>query len=327
MSTMRAVYITATGDSSILKVSNIPKPVPKPNEVLVKIHFVGVNFGDTLYRAGKRAFSLPGVLGAEASGEIVEIGSDVTHYSVGDRVALLGGATYAEYTVVRDDLIAKVPDGVSYEKAAAALAIGMTSLGLVKLGYEVKKGDWVLIHAAAGGIGLVLCQLCKQAGAHVIGTTSSDTKAEMVKRAGADHVLNYKTHTNDQVFAQIEKLTNGRLVHVVFDSVGADMFDLSLRSTRDFGTVVEYGIASGEVPPFNLLRLGEKSTTLKFFNLHVAIATREGFTSLANEVLKLVEDGKLDLNISKIYTLDQVKEVHDALESRQTIGKLLLKIQ
>ncbi|KAF9965581.1 hypothetical protein BGZ73_001386, partial [Actinomortierella ambigua] len=154
MSTMRAVQITAPGDTSILKVSSIPKPVPKPNEVLIKVHYASVNFADTLRRSGKFTVSYPFVPGAEGSGEIVSLGSSVTSLSVGDRVAFLGGATYAEYAVAEGDRVVKIPEGVSYEKAAAALSNGMSSMGLSQLAHKVQKGDWVLIHAVAGGVGL-----------------------------------------------------------------------------------------------------------------------------------------------------------------------------
>ncbi|KAF9977059.1 NADPH:quinone reductase [Actinomortierella ambigua] len=323
---MRAIQITAPGDTSILKVSTIPKPVPKPNEVLVKICFSGVTFRDSLCRSGKFPFSLPGVLGSEASGEIVKLGSQVTGHSVGDRVAILDADTYAEYAAVREDRAAKIPDGVSYEQAAGALSNGMTSLGLVLLAYKVQRDDWVLIHAAGGGLGLVLCQLCKQAGARVIGLTSSDAKAELAMRAGADHVLNTTMHSHDEIFAEIGKLTNGQLVDVVYDSVGADTFELSLRSTRRFGTVIVYGLASGPVPPFDLMSMMYKSVKVTFFGLYAAMTTRGEFNSLANATLKLVADGKLDLNISKIYPLEQAKDAHDALESRRSTGKLLLRI-
>ncbi|KAF9965907.1 NADPH:quinone reductase, partial [Actinomortierella ambigua] len=205
---MRAVQIAAPGDTSILKVSSISKPTPKPNEVLIK-----------------------------GSGEIVGLGSSVTGHHVGDRVAFLGGNTYAEYAVTNGDRVVKIPEGVSYEKAAADLSSGMSSMGLIQLSYKVQMGDWVLIHAVAGGVGLVLTQLCKQAGAHVIGLTSSDAKADLAKRAGADYVFNYKTLSHDEIIAQINKVTNGQMVDVVYDSVGADTFDLSLRSVRSFGTV------------------------------------------------------------------------------------------
>ncbi|KAG0227485.1 NADPH:quinone reductase [Actinomortierella wolfii] len=324
MSTMRAVQIPHHGDSSVLAVSNIPKPSPRPDEILVKVAAAGVNFIDTYQRSGLYPQQMPFVLGREGAGEIVEVGSSVDDFAVGDRVVFLGPHAYAEYTAVKRDNVAKLPENVSYEKAAASLLQGMTGWSLVRQAYEVKKGDWVLIHAAAGGMGLLLCQMCKLLGANVIGTTSTDAKAALAKKAGADYVVDY-SQGYDELIKKVDELTDKKGVHVVFDGVGAATFDVSLKAVRLLGTVISFGNASGAVPPISIMRLAEKNIRLMRTTLFKFITTREDFEALAGEVLKLVSDNKLDINIYKEYRLEDVKQAHDDLESRKTTGKLLLK--
>ena len=201
----------------------------------------------------------------------------------------------------------------------------MTAWSLVRQAYKVEKGDWVLVHAAAGGVGLLLCQMCKYLGANVIGTTSSEAKAKLAKENGADYVVDY-SNGYDALVEKVNELTGNKGVHVVLDGVGAATFDVSLKVVRRLGTVVSFGNASGAVPPVNLMRLAEKNIRLMRTTLFQYITTREEFDALSSEVVQLVADKKLDLAIHKIYPIQDVKHAHDDLEGRKTTGKLLLKI-
>ncbi|KAF9973612.1 NADPH:quinone reductase [Actinomortierella ambigua] len=325
MSTMRAVQIPHHGDSTVLAVANIPKPEPKGNEVLVKVAAAGVNFIDTYQRSGLYPQKMPFVLGREGAGEIVQVGPSAQGFKVGDRVAFVAAHSYAEYAAVADSKVVKLPENLSYEKAAAALLQGMTGWSLVRQAYEVKPGDWVLIHAAAGGMGLLLCQMCKLLGANVIGTTSTAAKAELAKKAGADYVVDY-SQGYDDVIQKVHELTDNKGVHVVFDGVGAATFDASLKAVRLLGTVISFGNASGAVPPISIMCLAEKNIRLMRTTLFNYITTREDFEKLAGDVLKLVVENKLDINIYKEYKLEDVKQAHDDLEGRKTTGKLILTL-
>jgi len=196
---------------------------------------------------------------------------------------------------------------------------------LVRQAYRVEKGDWVLIHAAAGGVGLLLCQMCKLLGANVIGTTSTDAKAEIAMKNGADYVVNY-SNGYDALAEKVDELTGNKGVHAVFDGVGAATFDVSLKVVRRLGTVVSFGNASGAVPPVNILRLSQKNIRLMRTTLFNYIVTREEFDTLSSELLQLVAENKLEFAIHKVYPIQDVKQAHDDLESRKTSGKLLLKI-
>lgn len=191
--------------------------------------------------------------------------------------------------------------------------------------YRVQKGDWVLVHAAAGGVGLLLCQLCKHFGANVIGTTSTAAKAELAKSNGADHVVDY-SKGYDSLIEKVNELTDNKGVHAVFDGVGAATFDVSLKVVRRLGTVIVFGNSSGAVPPFNILRLSEKNVRLMRTTLFQYMATREEFEALSNELVQLVEDHGLNFTIHKVYPIQDSKHAHDDLEGRKTTGKLLLKI-
>ncbi|KAG0304562.1 NADPH:quinone reductase [Dissophora globulifera] len=325
MSTMHAVQIPKHGDSSVLAYVSVPKPSPKPDQVLIKVAYAGVNFIDTYQRSGLYPQVLPFILGREGSGEIVELGSDVKDLKVGDRVAFLGPSSYAEYDAVSTTSVAKLPDAVNLEMGAALLLQGLTAWSLVRQAYNVQKGDWVLVHAAAGGVGLLLCQMCKVLGANVIGTTSTDAKAQLAKENGADHVVDY-SKGYDSLVEKVNELTGSKGVHVVFDGVGAATFDASLKVVRRLGTVVSFGNASGSVPPVNIMRLAEKNIRLMRTTLFKYITTREEFDSLSAELLQLVADNKLDFAIHKVYPIQDVKQAHDDLERRKTTGKLLLKL-
>ncbi|KAG0006106.1 NADPH:quinone reductase [Modicella reniformis] len=323
---IHAVQITSHGDSSILTYVTVPKPTPKPDQVLVKIAYSGVNFIDTYQRSGLYPQSLPFILGREGSGEIVELGSDVKgDFNVGDRVAFVGPGSYAEYDAVSTHSVVKLPDNITLEKGAALLLQGLTAWTLVRQAYKVEKGDWVLVHAAAGGVGLLVCQMCKHLGANVIGTTSTDAKAQLAKENGADYVVDY-SNGYDALIEKVNELTEKKGVHVVFDSVGAATFDASLKVVRRLGTVISFGNSSGAVPPVNIMRLAEKNIRLMRTTLFQYITTREEFNALSSELLRLVADNKVHFAIHKVYPIQDVKQAHDDLESRKTTGKLLLKL-
>ncbi|KAF9317053.1 NADPH:quinone reductase [Podila horticola] len=326
MTTSHAVQIAAHGDSSVLAYVPVAKPTAKPDQVLIKVHYAGVNFIDTYQRSGLYPQAMPFVLGREGSGEIVEVGSQAgSGFKVGDRVAFIGPGSYAEYAAVSTLTVAKLPDSITYEKGAALLIQGLTAWSLVRQAYKIEKGDWVLIHAAAGGMGLLLCQISKLLGAHVIGTTSTEAKAELARKNGADHVVNY-ANGYDPVVEKINELTGGKGVHVVYDGVGAATFDTSLKVVRRLGTVISFGNSSGSVPPVNIMRLAEKNIRLMRTTLFQYLTTREEFETLSSELLQLVAENKLEFAIHKVYPIQDVKQAHDDLESRKTTGKLLLKV-
>ncbi|KAF8952148.1 NADPH:quinone reductase [Haplosporangium bisporale] len=324
--TCHAVQIAKHGDSSVLAYVEVPKPSPKPDQVLIKVHYAGVNFIDTYQRSGLYPQPMPFILGREGSGEIVEVGAEAEGgFKVGDRVAFSGPSSYAEYTAISTLTVAKLPDNISYEKGAALLIQGLTAWTLARQAYKIEKGDWVLVHAAAGGMGLLLCQIAKLMGAHVIGTTSTDAKAELARKNGADYVINY-ANGYDPVIEKINELTGGKGVHVVYDGVGAATFDTSLKVVRRLGTVISFGNSSGAVPPVNILRLSEKNIRLMRTTLYQYLTTREEFERLSSELLQLVAENKLDFAVHKVYPIQEVKQAHDDIESRKTTGKLLLKI-
>ncbi|KAG9069084.1 NADPH:quinone reductase [Linnemannia hyalina] len=325
-STIHAVQIPKHGDSSVLAYVPVPKPTPKPDQVLVKVAYAGVNFIDTYQRSGLYPQTLPFIVGREGSGEIVEVGPEAKgDFKVGDRVAFMGPSSYAEYDAVSTISLAKLPDAISLEQGAALLLQGLTAWSLVRQAYRVEKGDWVLIHAAAGGVGLLLCQMCKLLGANVIGTTSSEAKAQLAKANGADYVVDYSNGYGELV-AKVNELTGNKGVHVVFDGVGASTFDVSLKVVRRLGTVISFGNASGAVPPVNIMRLAEKNIRLMRTTLFQYITTREEFDALSSELLGLVAEGKLQFAIHKVYPIQDVKQAHDDLEGRKTTGKLVLKL-
>lgn len=325
-STIHAVQIPKHGDSSVLAYVPVPKPTPKPDQVLVKVAYAGVNFIDTYQRSGLYPQTLPFIVGREGSGEIVEVGPEAKgNFKVGDRVAFMGPGSYAEYDAVSTLSVAKLPDAVSLEQGAALLLQGLTAWSLVRQAYKVEKGDWVLIHAAAGGVGLLLCQMCKLLGANVIGTTSSEAKAQLAKANGADYVVDY-SKGYDELVTKVNELTGNKGVQVVFDGVGASTFDVSLKVVRRLGTVISFGNASGAVPPVNIMRLAEKNIRLMRTTLFQYITTREEFEALSSELLGLVAEGKLQFAIHKVYPIQDVKQAHDDLEGRKTTGKLVLKL-
>jgi len=306
-----------------MELVDLPVPQPKPNEAVVKIAAVGVNFIDVYNREGRYKTPLPFVLGQEAAGVVSAVGSDVREVSVGDRVAYtLALGSYAEYAVVPADKLVKIPSGVSEREAAAAILQGMTAHYLVYDTYPLKKGETALVHAAAGGVGLLLVQMAHNLGARVIATVSTDEKAKLAREAGADEVILY---TQSDFEAETRRLTDGKGVHVVYDSVGKTTFDKGLNVLRPRGMMALFGGSSGAVAPFDPLVLTQKgSIFLTRPSLGAYVITPEELQNRAAAVFGMIRDGKLKLRIEHVYPLAQAQQAHRDLESRKTTGKLLL---
>ena len=306
-----------------MELVDLPVPQPKPNEAVVKIAAVGVNFIDVYNREGRYKTPLPFVLGQEAAGVVSAVGSDVREVSVGDRVAYtLALGSYAEYAVVPADKLVKIPSGVSEREAAAAILQGMTAHYLVYNTYPLKKGETALVHAAAGGVGLLLVQMAHNLGARVIATVSTDEKAKLAREAGADEVILY---TQSDFEAETKRLTDGKGVHVVYDSVGKTTFDKGLNVLRPRGMMALFGGSSGAVAPFDPLVLTQKgSIFLTRPSLGAYVITPEELQNRAAAVFGMIRDGKLKLRIEHVYPLAQAQQAHRDLESRKTTGKLLL---
>jgi NADPH:quinone reductase len=320
---MKAIQVKHTGGPEVLGLVELPVPEPKANEAVVKIVAAGVNFIDVYFREGRYKAVVPFVPGQEAAGDVVAVGSAVTDVKVGDRVGytmVLG--SYAEYAAVPADRLVKIPEGVSYEQAAASLLQGMTAQYLLYSTYPLKKGETALAHAAAGGVGLLLVQMAHNLGARVIGTVSTAEKAKLAREAGADDVILY-TQVDFEV--ETRRLTNGKGVDVVYDSVGKTTFEKGLNVIRPRGYMVLYGGSSGAVPPFDLIHLSQKgSLYVTRPTLAHYIATREELEERSQAVFGMIAAGKLKLRIEHTYPLKDVAQAHRDLEARKTTGKVLL---
>ncbi|HUS09872.1 MAG TPA: quinone oxidoreductase [Pyrinomonadaceae bacterium] len=320
---MKAIQVATVGGPEVLTLVDLPVPDPKPNEALVQIKAAGVNFIDVYFREGRYPAPLPFVNGQEGAGLVVAVGTEVTILRLGDRVAYTGSlGSYAEYAAVPADRLVRIPDELDFEQAAAAMLQGMTAHYLSHTTYKIKSGETALIHAAAGGVGLLLVQMAKQLGARVIGTAGSETKAQLARDAGADEVIIY---TQQDFETATRALTDGRGVHVVYDGVGKDTFARDLKVLRPRGYLVLFGGASGAVPPFDLLELTKHgSLFVTRPSLQHYVATREELEQRSNDVLRMISAGKLQLRIHKQYPLEDVRQAHHDLEGRKTTGKLLL---
>ena len=320
---MKAVQVAEAGGPQVMRVVEIPTPNPGPNDVLIKVAASGVNFIDIYVREGRYSNALPLTPGQEAAGTVVEVGSEVKHLAEGDRVAwcsILG--TYAEFALAPADRVVPIPSDISFEQAAAVMLQGMTAHYLSHAAYPIKAGDDVLIHAGAGGTGMLLTQYAKLLGARVYTTVSTPAKADLSRQAGADEVILY-TEKNYEV--EIKKLTFDRGVAAVYDSVGATTFEQSLKSLRPRGTLVLFGSAGGEVPPFAPIRLAPLgSLFLTRPILRDYVATREELLERAGSVFGAVRDGKLTIRIETQFPLEASPLAHEALDGRKTTGKLLL---
>ena len=320
---MEAIQIYKTGGPEVLTLQTLPDPMPAAGQALVRIAAAGVNFIDTYFREGRYPATLPYTLGQEAAGTVVAVSDGVTSVEVGDRVAwCLVPGTYATLAVAPAERLVKIPDGISTEQAAAGILQGMTAHYLLHSTYPVKAGEKILIHAGAGGTGLLVIQMAKRLGAHVITTVSTDEKAQLARAAGADDVILY---TREDVVARVKELTGGAMLPVVYDSVGKTTFEESLKCLRPRGVLVLFGGASGAVPPFDLIRLSTMGSlyvtrpTLKDY-----ITTRDDLEERAGEVFRLMAAGELDVRISAKYKLADAAQAQIDLAGRKTTGKLLL---
>jgi NADPH2:quinone reductase len=323
LSAMKAIQVARVGGPEALTLVEVPVPDPKPNEALVQIKSVGVNFIDVYFREGRYPAPLPFINGQEAAGMVVAVGPDVTTLRLGDRVAYTGTlGSYAEYAAVPADRLVKVPDELDFEQAAAAMLQGMTAHYLSHSTYPIKTGDSALIHAAAGGVGLLLVQMAKRLGARVIATAGSEAKAELARGAGADEVIIY---TEQDFETETQRLTDNQGVQVVYDGVGKDTFERDLKVLSPRGYLVLFGGASGAVPPFDLLGLTKHgSLFVTRPSLQHYVASRKELEQRSNEVLQMVVRGELKLRIYRKYQLEDVRQAHLDLEGRKTTGKLLL---
>lgn len=320
---MKAVRIHEFGGPEVLRYEDVPRPEPGAGEALVKIAAAGVNFIDIYHRIGLYPLSLPLMLGLEAAGVVEAVGPGVTEFKPGDPVAFGSQqGAYAEYIAVPAAKLVPVPPELNLAEAAGALIQGMTAHFLSHSTYPLKNGDTALIHAAAGGVGLLLVQMAKKQGATVIGTTSTEEKAQLVRQAGADHVILY---TQDDFEAETKRLTEGRGVDVVYDSVGQTTFEKSLNVLRLRGMMVLYGQSSGKVAPIDPLTLNSKgSLFLTRPSVFHYIAAREDLLWRSGDLFKWLAAGEIKLRIERQLPLAEAAEAQRLLSSRQTAGKLIL---
>lgn len=324
--TMKIIQVPEPGGPENMKLVEVPKPSPGPGQALVRLAASGVNFIDVYFRIGLYKADLPITIGNEGAGTVEAVGSGVTDVKPGDRVAYaMARGSYAEYAVVPAAQLVPIPEGVDFQTAAAAMLQGMTAHYLTHSTFPLKKGDTCLVHAAAGGAGGLTVQMAKMLGARVFGTVSTEEKARIARGHGADEVIRY---TEQDFEAEVKRLTDGRGVDVVYDSVGKTTFDKSLNSLRPRGMLVLFGQSSGPVPAFDPNILNAKgSLFLTRPSLAHYIRTRDELLWRAEDVLNWIASGKLKLRIDRAFPLADAAEAHRALEGRHTAGKLVLTVQ
>ena len=319
-----AIRIHQTGGPEVLSWEEVDVPAPAAGEATVRQQAVGLNFIDTYHRTGLYPLPLPAGIGLEGAGVVEAIGTGVTEVKVGDRVAYAGGpvGAYAEVRNIPAHRLLKLPDAIAFKTAAAMMLQGLTAAYLLRRTYRVQPGDAVLIHAAAGGVGLIACQWAKALGATVIGTVGSPAKGELAKAHGCDHVIDYATENFPQ---RVREITGGEGVAVVYDGVGKDVFMGSLDSLRTLGMLVTYGSASGPVPPFDPLLLAQKGS---LFVTRPALmhytAKRADLEALGGELFAMVGAGKLRIEINQTFPLAEAAQAHRDLEARRTTGSTIL---
>ena len=319
----RAIRIHQTGGPEVLQMEEVTVPAPGRGQVKIRHHAIGLNFIEVYFRKGAYPAELPFTPGNEGAGEVIAVGKGVEDFKVGDRVAYAAmPGSYAEERLIDAKFLVKLPKYISYEMGAAMMLKGLTAQYLLRRTFRVKAGDTVLVHAAAGGVGLILCQWAKALGATVIGTVGSAEKARLAKKAGAKHIILY----NEEDFVErVNKITKGRKCDVVYDGVGKATFPGSLDCLRPLGTFVSYGSASGPVDSFNIGLLTQKgslfATRPTLFNY---IAKREDLDAMAKDLFKAVKSGDVVIPIHARYALADVAEAHRALEARETTGAAIL---
>lgn len=319
-----AIRFHQTGGPEVLRWEELALSPLQANETRVKHHAVGLNFIDIYHRSGLYPTPMPSGIGLEGAGMVESVGSAVTDLKPGDRVAYAGGpiGAYAEMRNMPADRLVKLPDALSFEQGAAMMLQGMTAQYLLRRTYRVQPGDTILIHAAAGGVGLIVCQWAKALGANVIGTVSSDAKAALAKAHGCDHAINY---TRENFTERVKEITGGAGVPVVYDSIGKDTFMASLDCLRPLGMMVSFGNASGPVPPFDLGELAKRgSLFLTRPSLFAYVAKRSDLTQSAGELFDMVLTGRVKIEVNQTYALKDAAQAQTDLALRKTTGSTLL---
>ncbi|HTY63400.1 MAG TPA: quinone oxidoreductase [Acidobacteriota bacterium] len=321
---MKAIRVRETGGPEKLLYEDLPVPSPGPGKVLVKIHAIGLNFIDVYYRTGLYKSPLPFTPGMEAAGTVEAVGDKVSGLKPGDRVAYAGAlGAYAEYSEVNAAQLVPLPGDIDFQSAAALMLQGMTAHYLTHSTFPLRKGETLLLHAAAGGVGLLLIQIAKKIGARVIGTVSTEEKASLARSAGADHIIFY---AREDFELEVKRITGGTGVDVVYDSVGKTTFEKSLNCLRRRGMMVLFGQSSGPVPPLEPGILNSKgSLYLTRPGLPHYTATREELLWRTGDLFQWISDQSLRLRIDRIYPLKEAARAHEALESRETAGKVLIQ--
>ena len=320
---MKAIRVHAPGGPEAMKLDDVPEPQPKAGEAIVKIDAAGLNYIDVYQRSGLYKLDMPLTLGLEAGGTVTAVGSGVTDVKVGDKVAYTGvPGAYAQYAAVPAARLVVLPQGVSTKQGAAIMLQGMTAHYLACSTYPLKNGDTCLVHAAAGGVGLLLCQIARLRGAKVIGTVSTEEKAKLAREAGANETILY---TKQDFAAEVKRITGGKGLQVVYDSVGKDTWERSLNCCAPRGVIALYGQSSGPIGQIDPQILNTKgSLFLTRPSLNAYIATREELQQRAGDLFGWVRDGKLKLRMEFEFPLKDTAEAHRALEGRKTTGKVLL---
>lgn len=323
---MKAIRVQHTGGPEVMELAEVPAPQPKSAEALVKVSFAGVNSIDAQFRDGRLRTPLPFIPGQEGAGVVTALGPQAKTVKVGDRVAWSGTlGSYAEYVVASEEHLVPVPATITDEQAAAAMMHGLTAHYLVNDAHKLKAGETALVHAAAGGVGLMVVQLAHAVGARVIGTVSSEEKAKLAREAGADEVIVF---THQDFETEVKRLTAGKGVEVVYDGVGKATFEKNLNVMKLRGMLVLYGMSSGPVPPVDPAKLSDKGslymarTTLAHFT-----ATREELVARTSALFGMIAEGRLKVRIAKKYSLADAAQAHRDMEARHAAGKLLLVVE
>ena len=321
----KAIWVEAVGGPDVLQWSDHEVGRPGPGQLMIRQHAAGLNYIDVYHRTGLYPQSLPFVPGVEGAGEIIAIGDGVAGFSIGDRIAYAGPiGGYAEERLIDADKVVRLPDSIDFDQAAAMMLQGMTAQMLLRSVYPVAAGDTILVHAAAGGVGLILCQWAKALGATVIGTVGSKAKAALAAAHGCDHPIIY---TKQDFVAEVARITGGSKLSVVYDSVGRDTFLKSLDCLRPRGLMVSFGQASGPIEPLNLGVLAQKgSLFVTRPTLFTYIATNSELQARADELFDIVASGKVKIEVKQRFALRQASEAHRALENRETSGSTILTI-
>lgn len=322
---MKAIQITTTGDAQVLTLKDLSTPKPGPGQALVRLKAAGLNFIDIYMRSGRYPTKLPYTPGLEGAGIVEAVGEGVKDVKPGDRVAYTGNiGSYAEYNLVKAWQLIPLPDSMSFEEGAAFPLQGMTAQYLLHDFYRVKKNDYVLVHAAAGGVGLLLVQWLKHLGATVIGTVSTSEKAKIASEAGADHIILY---TQQDFVTETKALTGGQGAHYIIDGVGKTTFTNDLEAARVYGHICIFGSSSGPADPLPPNQLQMKSLTVSGGSLFNCMNSREELLHRANAVIEGIQARWLKLKIEHVFSLNEAKEAQQALEGRKTVGKVILKME